>query len=147
MRAQRSPPRLDAIVLGPALFCFESVGKSVKTAYQCEPRSVPSVRKHRYRIEPMPNPLDPEAIKLVNKALEVLKERKVTNDYCPRCGVFDWSVDPIAIGVIPLLGIPAHLPNSYFPEQIMALQIVCKNCGYTMLHNLNVLGLSGTSNR
>lgn len=90
----------------------------------------------------MPNPLDPAAIKLINRALEVLKERKVTNDYCPRCGVSDWSVDPVAIGAIPLEGVPAHTPLAYYPEQIMALQVVCKNCGYTMFHNLKALGLT-----
>jgi ribosomal protein S27AE len=90
----------------------------------------------------MPNTLSPEAVKLVNRALEVLKERKVTNDFCPRCGVFDWNVDPIAIGVIPLQSVPAQMPGAYFPEQIMALQIVCKNCGYTMFQNLRALGLA-----
>jgi hypothetical protein len=86
-------------------------------------------------------PLDPDAVKLVEAALEKLKERKVTHDYCPRCDTFDWNVDPVAISVIPLRGVPAALPSAYFPTHTMALQIVCKNCGYTMLHNLNVLGL------
>ncbi len=88
------------------------------------------------------NPLDPEAVQLVNEALEELKKRKVTHDYCPRCETFDWNVDPVAISVIPLRGIPAALPSAYFPGYVMAIQIVCKNCGYTMLHNLNVLGLT-----
>jgi hypothetical protein len=90
----------------------------------------------------MPNPLDPRAKLLVEKALEVLKTRNVTNDYCPRCETFDWSVDPIAINVIPVLGVPAVLASSYFPSQIALLQIICKNCGYTMFHNLRALGLA-----
>jgi hypothetical protein len=87
-------------------------------------------------------PLDPEAEKLVKAALEELKKRKVTHDFCPRCDTFDWNVEPIAISVIPLRGIPAGLPSAYFPAHMLALQIVCKNCGYTMFHNLNVLGLT-----
>jgi predicted nucleic-acid-binding Zn-ribbon protein len=89
----------------------------------------------------MPNTLDRETLRLVNQALEVLKG-KVKNDNCPRCEVFDWSVDAIAIDTIPIAGVPAHLPNSYFPGKILVLQIVCKNCGYTMFHNLNALNLA-----
>ncbi len=89
----------------------------------------------------MPNTLEPAAIKLVNQALEVLKD-KVKHNNCPRCDVFDWSVDPIAIDVIPIEGVPAHMPLSYFPGRILLLQIVCKNCGYTIFHNLNALGLA-----
>jgi predicted nucleic-acid-binding Zn-ribbon protein len=94
----------------------------------------------------MPNPLDPRAKQLVEKALEELKRRHVTNDLCPRCGTSNWSVDPIAINVIPMLGVPASLVSSYFPSQIALLQIVCKNCGYTMFHNLSALGLAEFQN-
>lgn len=90
----------------------------------------------------MPKPLDPEAVKLVTRALEELSKRNVTNDYCPRCATFDWNVDAVAINVIPLQSIPASMPLSYVPSHMAALQIVCKNCGYTMLHNLEVLGLT-----
>lgn len=85
------------------------------------------------------NPLDPEAVKIVDAALAELKKRGVKHDYCPRCETFDWSVDPVAISVIPLKSIPVGLPNAYFPANIFVIQIVCKNCGYTMFHNLNVL--------
>jgi len=88
------------------------------------------------------NTLDPQAVRLINEALKVLKERGVKNDTCPRCETSDWSVDSIAIGVIRLQGVPAQLPMSYFPGQIALLQIVCKNCGYTMFHNLNAIGLA-----
>jgi hypothetical protein len=88
------------------------------------------------------NPLDPEAVKLVDAALAELKKRNVMHDYCPRCETFDWNVDPVAISVIPLRGVPVIFPSAYFPGYIMAIQIVCKNCGYTMFHNLNVLGLT-----
>ena len=92
-------------------------------------------------------PLDPDAEKLVRAALEELKKRNVTHDYCPRCDTFDWNVEPVAVSVIPLRGIPAALPASYFPAHILALQLVCKNCGYTMFHNLNILGLTRPPNR
>jgi ribosomal protein L37E len=91
--------------------------------------------------------LDPEAVKLVDAAIEELKRRNATHDHCPRCDTLDWNVDPVAISVIPLRGMPAALPNSYFPAHIMAIQIVCKNCGYTMFHNLNILGLAQTPRR
>ncbi len=94
----------------------------------------------------MPNQLEPEALKLVNQALSVLQE-KVKHDKCPRCDVFDWSVDPIAIDVIPILGVPAHMPSSYWPGRILLLQVVCKNCGYTLFHNLNALGLAVSDRR
>jgi predicted nucleic-acid-binding Zn-ribbon protein len=91
--------------------------------------------------------LDPDTEKLVEAVIEELKKRNATHDYCPRCGTLDWNVDPVAISVIPLRGIPAALPHAYFPAHIMAVQIVCKNCGYTMFHNLNVLGLAQTPRR
>ncbi|MGO9318938.1 MAG: hypothetical protein ACLPXT_12795 [Terracidiphilus sp.] len=87
-------------------------------------------------------PLNPESEKLVTRALAELKERNVIHNDCPRCDTFDWNVEPIAIGVIPLRGIPASLPLSYWPGQINAIQFVCKKCGYTMFHNLNILGLA-----
>jgi hypothetical protein len=87
-------------------------------------------------------PLEPEAIKLVNAALEELKKRHVTNDFCPRCNTSNWNVEPIAITVIPLQRLPAALPMAYSPAHMLALQMVCSNCGYTMFHNLNVLGLT-----
>ncbi len=97
---------------------------------------------------PPPLPvLDPEAEKLVEAAIEELKKRNAKHDYCPRCETFDWNVDPVAISVIPLRGIPAALPTAYFPGYVMAIQIVCKNCGYTMFHNLNILGLAQTPRR
>ena len=61
-------------------------------------------------MEPMPNTLEPATLRLVNRALEVLKE-KVKHDDCPRCDVFDWSVDAIAIDTIPIEGVPAHMQS------------------------------------
>ena len=91
---------------------------------------------------PPPPPLDPEAYELVQRALEVLKTRGARNERCPRCNTSDWNVDPVALNVEHLAGIPAHTQYSTFKTHIMAIQIVCKNCGYTMFHNLKTLGLS-----
>lgn len=88
------------------------------------------------------NPLEPSAVKLVEIALAELKRRNVTHDLCPRCDTFDWNVEPLAINAIPLRGLPAEPYPSYFPVQISTIQIVCKNCGYTMFHNLKALGLA-----
>jgi len=90
----------------------------------------------------MPQSLDPDAVKLVERAIEKLKTKNVTHDYCPRCDTSDWEVEPVAISVIPIRNIPARLPGAYFPAHIMLIQIVCKNCGYTMFHNLNKLDLA-----
>lgn len=86
----------------------------------------------------MPSELDPGAVKVVNSALQKLKELHV-NDFCPRCSAFDWGVEPIAIQVIPLRG--PGLPSSYYPAHISLLQITCNRCGYTLFHNLKKLGL------
>lgn len=91
--------------------------------------------------------LDPEVVRLINQALEVLSTKNIKRDHCPRCDTFDWSVDAVAINVAPLRGIPASVPAAYFPAIVPALQIVCKNCGYTMFHNLNTLGLAASPRR
>jgi ribosomal protein S27AE len=88
----------------------------------------------------MPSKLDPQAEKLVERALAELKKRNVVNDYCPRCGAFDWGVEPVAIQVIPLTGSSA-LPSAYYPGHASVLQFTCNVCGYTMFHNLKTLGL------
>jgi len=87
-----------------------------------------------------PHQLDPRAVKLVNQAIDILKTRGVIHDKCPRCEIFDWDVEPLAYSVIPLEGSSA-LPAAYYPGHVSLLQFTCKNCGYTMLHNLKKLGL------
>ena len=86
--------------------------------------------------------LDPELVRLIDKALEVLSTKNIKHDSCPRCETHSWSVDAVAMNIAPLRGIPASVPAAYFPAAIPALQIVCNNCGYTMLHNLRTLGLA-----
>src|SRR5271170_1181428 len=50
--------------------------------------------------------VDPEAVELVTAAVRELEKRRATNDYCPRCNTLDWTVDPVAISVMPLRGVP-----------------------------------------
>ncbi len=84
----------------------------------------------------------------INLALAELNRRRVgvTQDWCPRCGVFDWNVDIIDIpasSAMALPQLPAGGAYRYTPQPtgfISMLSLVCKNCGYTMLHNMGVLG-------
>lgn len=82
--------------------------------------------------------------------IEELKNRGVTNDHCPRCNAFDWSVDFLEILARPT----AYDPNTPLPHLlhsdlqfvqpmptgfIRMVCIVCRNCGYTVFHNLDIL--------
>ena len=82
------------------------------------------------------------------KIVDELKKRGVTNDNCPRCGVFDWSVDFLDIPVRPAVNAPSAPPMYGLHDQfaqpiptgfIRVVSLICKNCGYTIFHNLNVL--------
>jgi hypothetical protein len=95
----------------------------------------------------MPGSTEPPAVR-INRALALLKERGVLKDSCPRCNVFDWNVD---INDIPANSAMAHWSPTAYPTQsrysfnqefgpyMSLLSIVCKNCGYTMFHNMNIL--------
>ena len=87
----------------------------------------------------------------IQQALDELKKRGVTSDYCPRCGTADWNVDLLSIPATSALSsrsteglgqvFPRVMPYSQSTGVIPLLGIVCKNCGYSMFHNLNVLGI------
>lgn len=90
---------------------------------------------------PVSRPVSPEAQSIIKKALEKLRAQRVTQDYCPRCSTFDWNVDLLAIPAI-------SLPNPEFKPHLVPqtgymrlLGFVCKNCGYTMFHNLDMLDI------
>lgn len=82
----------------------------------------------------------------INQIIAELKKRGVATDNCPRCAVFDWSVDFLEIAARPatspavplssLLRMDSSVAATGF---IPAVVFVCKNCGYTMFHNINVL--------
>jgi hypothetical protein len=82
--------------------------------------------------------------------IEELKKRGVDNDFCPRCEVFDWSVDFLEIpakpasvrptippqpGVVRSLDFAQPIPTGF----IRMVCIACRNCGYTMFHNMDIL--------
>jgi predicted nucleic-acid-binding Zn-ribbon protein len=99
---------------------------------------------------PSPPPLSPKLQspqERISNALEALRKRGVKSDYCLRCETNDWNVDILEIPVrsamskavlMTVLNATSYTPSDFIP----VLAIVCKNCGFTMFHNLNVLGIS-----
>jgi hypothetical protein len=83
---------------------------------------------------------------LIAKALQTLKTRGVTSEACPRCHTDDWNVDILDIpakSAMSKLLLFATLGAEYSQSDfIPVLTLVCKNCGYTMFHNLKVLGIA-----
>jgi hypothetical protein len=91
----------------------------------------------------------------IKEAMDVLKQRGVKHDYCPRCETLDWNVDLIEVlaesSVSPLFKLsPLPSPNTNFNAfygsssqsgVIPLMAVVCRNCGYTMFHNLDILGI------
>jgi hypothetical protein len=88
----------------------------------------------------------------IKNALEQMKARGVNDDYCPRCEKFDWNVDlleiPVNSAMSGLTGAVSLGPgsqtipvNSWLQTTgaLQVLSIVCKICGYTIFHTLNVL--------
>jgi hypothetical protein len=88
----------------------------------------------------------------IEKAVAKLKTKGVENDNCPRCTVFDWNVDILEIPAnsllasSPILGLispkgayfsqsPSHLATGV----LSVLSLVCKNCGYSIFHNMSML--------
>src|SRR5262245_31960644 len=85
--------------------------------------------------------------KRIQNAISELKRRGVSSDFCPRCNTSDWNVDLLdieansAMSSEPLYG----LSGIGYPFQgngrLSLLGIVCKNCGYSIFHNLDILGV------
>lgn len=81
----------------------------------------------------------------ISEAMAQLKARGVKLDKCPRCTVQAWNVDLVEIparSTLELMTIAPWLAPTN-PDQgvISLLAIACGNCGYTMFHNLQLLGL------
>ena len=89
----------------------------------------------------------------IQKAVEQMKARGVDDDRCPRCHIFDWNVDlldipvnsamsqPRFVGIVGqgMQSIPPLSPWEQTTGALAVLSLVCKNCGYTIFHTLNVL--------
>jgi hypothetical protein len=115
---------------------------------------------------PMPPP-PPRSTNIQEKIDEIiaeLKSRGVQSDYCSRCNAFDWSVEFLEIPARPATLTPygaeaygvgpygssdsgavmqtnfSHFSQAVPTGFLPVACIVCKNCGYTMFHNLGMLG-------
>jgi hypothetical protein len=84
-----------------------------------------------------------ETLAKIEEALKAVKERGAKDDYCPRCSSNNWLVDLLAIPAIALPNPMLRLSMAYSPPTgyIPVVSIMCANCGYTMFHNLNALGI------
>jgi hypothetical protein len=83
----------------------------------------------------------------IQKGIEELKRRGIKSDNCPRCDKSGWNVDLIEISARSAVAIPSGqlFPRAAAYDQaggfIPLLGFVCKNCGFSMFHDLNVLGV------
>lgn len=88
----------------------------------------------------------------IEKAVAKLKTKGVKSDNCPRCTVFDWNVDILEIPAnsllasSPLFGLISPGPTYFAPSPshpaagvLSVLSLVCKNCGYSIFHNMSML--------
>jgi hypothetical protein len=90
------------------------------------------------RIRPLPGTPQSE----IFSAIEVLKRKRGSVvDPCPRCNTDDWNADILQIPSTSLLAM-AQSPIPMGSGFLSLLGLVCKNCGYTVFHNLDVLGIS-----
>lgn len=84
------------------------------------------------------------------RVVRKLKDRGVTDDYCPRCGVFDWNVDFLELSARPAADNTGGSATASFESEpyltspfptgfLRVVCFVCKNCGYALFHDLSVL--------
>src|SRR5713226_7521601 len=100
-----------------------------------------------WKLAPIPpTPSSPQD--RINRALAILRQRGVLDDRCPRCNTSAWNVDLVEISATSALTSPTGwIPLTTYvikPQSgglLNLLTIVCKNCGNTIFHNLNVLGV------
>ncbi len=91
---------------------------------------------------PKPRPRLKEQI-IIDEALKALQARGVKHDYCSRCESHDWNVDLLEIpanSALSLTGLPTF-PGGGVSGYLSLLAVVCTNCGNTIFHNLDVLGV------
>jgi len=83
----------------------------------------------------------------IGKGIEELKRRGVTSDSCPRCNTSGMNVDLMEISARSAVAVSSGqlFPRSAAYDQaggfIALLGFVCKHCGFSMFHDLNVLGV------
>src|SRR5262245_6976606 len=81
----------------------------------------------------------------ISEAMAQLKARGVKLEQCPRCTVQAWNVDLVEIPARSTLTLTSGIapwlaPGNPDEGVISLLAIACGNCGYTMFHNLELLG-------
>lgn len=86
------------------------------------------------------------AEKKIHDAMAALRQRNVNIDGpCPRCRYDGWNVDLLEIPVNSLMTSAQPMPPNYVhtgATTLSVLSVVCQRCGNTILHNLNVLGIT-----
>jgi hypothetical protein len=104
-----------------------------------------------WKLAPIPpTPISPQD--RINRALAILRQRGVLDDRCPRCKTSNWNIDLIEVPATSALSMPSSNWVPFFeytnpvvnrqPTGVLPmLSLVCKNCGNTIFHNLNVLGI------
>jgi hypothetical protein len=81
-----------------------------------------------------------EDVKLkIGQALEALRRRGAIVTQCPRCNQNAWRADLVSYFVGP---VPPSPSFSLPPAQVPSLTLTCNVCGYTIIHNLLVLGVT-----
>jgi hypothetical protein len=78
----------------------------------------------------------------IAQALAELSKRGVKHDYCPRCDHRDWNVDLLEVPANTALSESGLPPWSGASGYLPLLAVVCTNCGNSIFHNLNILGIS-----
>jgi predicted nucleic-acid-binding Zn-ribbon protein len=82
-------------------------------------------------------PPSPEGLKAkLDEITGILRERGVPAT-CPRCGRNEWHADLMGYLASPLPVDGMTVP----PPHVPMLNLTCKHCGGTQMHNLNVLGV------
>lgn len=99
----------------------------------------------------IPKPPSLSARIRIQQVITELRKRgvNVDRDRCPRCNREQFNVDILQIPVRSLMSLSALPPpptgNYVWSGQttgsISVFAVVCTNCGYTIFHNLNALGL------
>jgi hypothetical protein len=83
----------------------------------------------------------------IQRGIDELKRRGIKSDDCPRCNTSGWNVDLIEISARSALAIPSCqlFPRSSSYDQaggfVPLLVLACKNCGFSIFHDLNILGV------
>jgi ribosomal protein L37E len=88
--------------------------------------------------------LGPSKEERISQAMEELSKRGVKHDYCPRCDTNNWNVDLLEVPANSALspnGLPMF-PGTGVTGYLSLLAVVCRNCGNSIFHSLDVLGIS-----